>query len=342
MTNFISGLPKAELHLHIEGTLEPELMFEIAGRNGIKLPYNSVEEIHSAYNFNNLQDFLNIYYAGMNVLVKETDFYDLTMAYIEKVSSQSVRHVEIFFDPQAHTSRGIKFETVINGINNALLDGEKKFGITYKIIMCFLRHLDQDDALRTLEMAIQFKDKIIGVGLDSSEKGHPPSKFKDVFLKAREEGFLAVAHAGEEGPPEYIREAIELLDVKRIDHGNAVLEDEELTKYVAEKQIALTVCPLSNLKLKVVEHMDNHPIPEMLKKELVVTINSDDPSYFGGYINENYIAVQESFDLEMETLAGLAKNSFNSAFIDNDLKARLCGEVDEYLSNFKHKEKNIT
>ena len=329
---FIKGLPKAELHLHIESTLEPELMFEIAERNGIKLPYSSVDEIRSAYNFNNLQDFLDIYYSGMNVLINEIDFYDLTTAYLEKVHSQSVRHVEIFFDPQAHTSRGIEFETVINGIDNALAAGEKKYGITYNIIMCFLRHLDQDDAFRTLEMALPYKDRIIGVGLDSSEKGHPPSKFKDVFIKAREEGFLAVAHAGEEGPSEYIREALELLEVKRIDHGNAILNDESLTAYVAEKQIALTVCPLSNIKLKVVEHMDSHPVPEMLNKGLVVTINSDDPSYFGGYINENFEALQESFGFEIEIISELAKNSFNSAFIENESKAEFCKEVDEYVN----------
>ncbi len=268
----------------------------------------------------------------MSILINESDFYDLTSAYLEKVNSQSVRHVEIFFDPQAHTSRGIEFETVINGIENALSAGEIKYGITYNIIMCFLRHLDQEDAFRTLDMAIPFKERIIGVGLDSSEKGHPPSKFSDVFLKAREEGFLTVAHAGEEGPSEYIREAIELLDIKRIDHGNAILDDEDLTAYVAEKRIALTMCPLSNLKLKVVDHMDKHPLPKMLEKRLVVTINSDDPSYFGGDINENYEAVQESFGLGTETLAGLAKNSFNSAFIDEDKKVELCREVDEYLN----------
>jgi len=337
MKNFIKNLPKAELHLHIEGTLEPELMFDIAVRNGIKLPYSSVEEIRNAYNFNNLQDFLDIYYKGMNVLIEEKDFYDLTMAYLEKVHLQSVRHVEIFFDPQGHTSRGVNFETVINGIYHALSDGENKFGITYKIIMCFLRHLDQDDAFKTLDIAIPFKEKIIGVGLDSSEKGHPPSKFKDVFLKAREEGFLTVAHAGEEGPSEYIHEAIDLLDIKRIDHGNAILTDPELTKYVAEKQIPLTVCPLSNLKLKVVEYIDKHPLPEMLSKGLVVTINSDDPSYFGGYINENFETVQKAFGLSIETLAGLAKNSFNSAFINDQMKLRLCSDIDVYINDFKKK-----
>ena len=334
MDTFIKGLPKAELHLHIEGTLEPELMFEIAERNGIQLPYNSVDEIRGAYNFSNLQDFLDIYYSGMNVLINERDFYDLTTAYLEKAQQQSVRHVEIFFDPQAHTARGIEFETVITGIEKALTDGEKKYGITFRIIMCFLRHLDQDDAFRTLEMAIPFKGKIIGVGLDSSEKGHPPSKFKDVFLKSREEGFLTVAHAGEEGPSEYIREAIELLDVKRVDHGNAILDDAGLTEYAAQKKIALTVCPLSNLKLKVVEHMDNHPIPEMLEKGLLVTINSDDPSYFGGYINENYEAVRKAFGMDNETMAEFAKNSFNSAFIDAELKEKLCGEVDEYIHGY--------
>ena len=332
MNKFIEGLPKAELHLHIEGTLEPELMFEIAGRNKIELPFGSVDEVRKAYEFSNLQDFLDIYYRGMNVLINQKDFYDLTFSYLEKVHQQSVRHVEIFFDPQAHTARDIDFETVITGIENALIDGEKKFGITFRIIMCFLRHLDQDDALRTLEMAIPFKNKIIGVGLDSSEKGHPPSKFNDVFLKAREEGFLTVAHAGEEGPAEYIREAIELLDVKRIDHGNAILSDAELTEYAAQNKIALTVCPLSNLKLKVVEHMDNHPIPEMMEKGLVVTINSDDPSYFGGYINENYEAVRKAFGMDNKAMAEFAKNSFNSAFIDGGLKQKLCGEIDEYVA----------
>jgi len=331
---FIQGLPKAELHLHIEGTLEPELMFKIAERNSISLSYKSIEEIRSAYKFNNLQDFLDIYYRGINVLIEEKDFYDITMSYLEKVSSQSVRHVEIFFDPQAHTSRGIDFETVINGINNALSDGEKKFGITSRIIMCFLRHLDQEDAFKTLGMAIPYKDKIVGVGLDSSEKGNPPEKFKGVFLKARHEGFITVAHAGEEGPSEYVREAIELLDVKRIDHGNAVLDDEDLTKFVAKKQIPLTVCPLSNLKLKIVDHMDDHPFPEMLEKGLMVTINSDDPSYFGGYINENYEAVQKSFDLGSDALARLAKNSFNSSLLSDDEKKKLCMEVDLYCNSF--------
>lgn len=334
INNFIKNLPKAELHLHIEGTLEPELMFELAARNGIKLSYKSIEEIKDAYNFNNLQDFLDLYYQGMNVLINVKDFHDLTMAYLDKVNSQAVRHVEIFFDPQAHTSRGIEFETVFEGISSALKEGEKKYGITYRIIMCFLRHLEQDDAFRTLEMALPYKDRIIGVGLDSSEKGHPPSKFRDVFLKAREEGFLTVAHAGEEGPSEYIRQALELLDIKRIDHGNAILDDEELTSYVAQKQIPLTVCPLSNLKLKVVVHMDDHPLTEMLAKGLMVTINSDDPSYFGGYVNENYKAVQMSFGLGTEVLAELAKNSFNAAFMDDDRKMELCREVDEYLEKF--------
>jgi len=298
------------------------------------LSNKSIEEIRSAYKFNNLQDFLDIYYRGMNVLIEEKDFYDLAMAYLQKVSSQSVRHVEIFFDPQAHTSRGIDFETVINGINNALSNGEKKFGITSRIIMCFLRHLDQEGAFKTLSMAIPYKDKIVGVGLDSSEKGNPPEKFKGVFLKARHEGFVTVAHAGEEGPSEYVREAIELLDVKRIDHGNAVLDDEDLTKFVAEEQIPLTVCPLSNLKLKIVDHMDDHPLPEMLDKGLMVTINSDDPAYFGGYINENYEAVQKSFDLGSDALVRLAKNSFNASLLSDDEKKKLCMEVDLYCNSF--------
>ncbi len=333
MKSFIAGLPKAELHLHIEGTFEPELMFELAERNGIKLPYESVDALHKAYDFNQLQDFLDIYYQGMNVLQTEQDFYDLTWAYLEKVNAQNVRHVEIFFDPQGHVDRGVAFETALNGIHSALQDSQDKFGITFGIIMCFLRHLDEDDAFKTLESALAHKDKIIGVGLDSSEMGHPPSKFERVFNKAKEEGFHIVAHAGEEGPPEYIYEALDLLKVERIDHGNTSMRDPELLKRLSDEQMPLTVCPLSNTKLCVVDDMKNHPLPSMLAAGLKVTINSDDPAYFGGYLNENYEAISELIDNDKDNLAQLAKNSFDAAFISDSEKQRLNAEVASYLES---------
>lgn len=331
MKSFIAGLPKAELHLHIEGTFEPELMFEIAARNNITLPYESVEALHKAYDFSQLQDFLDIYYQGMNVLRTEQDFHDLTWAYLEKVNAQNVRHVEIFFDPQGHLERDIPFETALNGIHSALTKAQEEFDISFGIIMCFLRHLDEDDAFKTLELALPHKDKIIGVGLDSSEMGHPPSKFKGVFAKAREEGFKIVAHAGEEGPPEYIYEALDLLKVDRIDHGNTSMQNPELLKRLAKEQIALTVCPLSNTKLCVVDDMKNHPLPQMLEANLNITINSDDPAYFGGYLNANYEAISPLINDDKEVLSQLAKNSFNAAFISDTKKAKLVEEVDKYL-----------
>lgn len=331
MKQFIADLPKAELHLHIEGTFEPELMFELAERNGITLPFESVEALHKAYDFSQLQDFLDIYYQGMNVLRTEQDFHDLTWAYLEKVAKQTVRHVEIFFDPQGHVERGIPFETALNGIHSALERGKKEFDVSFGIIMCFLRHLDEDDAFKTLESALAHKDKIIGVGLDSSEMGHPPSKFARVFAKAREEGFHIVAHAGEEGPPEYIYEALDLLKVERIDHGNTCLKDSALVQRLVDEQIPLTVCPLSNTKLCVVDDMKNHPLPEMLKLGLKVMINSDDPAYFGGYLNENYEAVSGILGDDKEKLALLARNSFTSAFISQAEKDKLVAEVDAYL-----------
>jgi len=331
MKSFIAGLPKAELHLHIEGTFEPELMFELAERNGITLPYESVEALHKAYDFSQLQDFLDIYYQGMNVLRTEQDFYDLTWAYLEKVSQQAVRHVEIFYDPQGHVDRGISFETALNGIHSALVDGQKEFDISFGIIMCFLRHLDEEAAFDTLESALTHKDKIIGVGLDSSEMGHPPSKFERVFAKARDEGFHIVAHAGEEGPPEYIVEALDLLKVERIDHGNTCLRDPALVERLVKEQIPLTVCPLSNTKLCVVDDMKNHPLPEMLKLGLKAMINSDDPAYFGGYLNENYEAVSPILGDDKDTLALLARNSFCSAFISQEEKDKFVAEVDAYL-----------
>jgi len=333
MKSFIANLPKAELHLHIEGTFEPELMFELAERNGITLPFESVEALHKAYDFSQLQDFLDIYYQGMNVLRTEQDFYDLTWAYLEKVNAQTVRHVEIFFDPQGHVDRGISFETALNGIHSALSDAKKQFGMSFGIIMCFLRHLDEDDAFKTLDSALAHRDKIIGVGLDSSELGHPPAKFERVFAKARDEGFKIVAHAGEEGPPEYIYEALDLLNVERIDHGNTSMQDDALVKRLAEEQMPLTICPLSNTKLCVVDDMKNHPLPNMLKAGLKVTINSDDPAYFGGYLNENYEAISGLLDDDKSVLADLAKNSFDSAFISANEKARLMAEVDAYMSS---------
>lgn len=330
ITQFIKGLPKVELHLHIEGSLEPELMFALAQRNNINIPFKSVEEVRAAYDFSNLQDFLDIYYQGMNVLQTAQDFYDLTWAYLERVAQQNVQHVEIFFDPQGHTSRGIAFSTVLNGITNALEDGRKKLGVTSQLIMCFLRHLSEEDALKTLEEALPFKDKILGVGLDSSEVGHPPSKFTHVFAKAREAGFLIVAHAGEEGPPEYVWEALDQLKVNRIDHGNRSLEDDKLVSRLVTEGMALTVCPLSNLKLCVIKDIDQHPLKKMLDLGLKATVNSDDPAYFGGYMNENYTAVADALGLERTHILKLARNSIDASFLNDSEKKRLYDNLDNY------------
>jgi adenosine deaminase len=327
---FIKNIPKAELHLHIEGTFEPELMFNIASRNHISIKQKSVEELKKAYDFTNLQHFLDIYYEGASVLITKLDFYDLTWAYLEKVHLQNVQHTEIFFDPQTHTSRGIKLSTVIEGINEALIDGRKKLGITSNLILCFLRHLSEAEAFQTLENALEFKDLIIGVGLDSSERGHPPSKFKRVFEQALKEGFKTVAHAGEEGPAEYVWEAIDLLKVSRIDHGNNSLHDENLFDELVTRKIPLTVCPLSNLKLKVVAQMKNHPLKTMLEKGLFVTVNSDDPAYFGGYINDNFLAVSTALNLNKEEIFLLAKNSFNASFLDEETKRKMIERVEEF------------
>lgn len=332
MESFIKGIPKAELHLHIEGALEPELMFEIAQRNDIKLEYESVEELRVAYSFNNLQDFLNIYYKGAKVLMNDQDFYDLTLAYLEKACSQNVLHTEIFFDPQTHTNRGIKFETVINGIHKALMHTEEKLGISTKLIMCFLRDLDAESAMRTLRKAFPYKDWIVAVGLDSAEVGNPPSKFRKVFERARKEGFLTVAHAGEEGPAEYVWEAIDLLKVSRIDHGNHSLNDENLVRELVRRKIPLTLCPLSNLKLGIISSMEKHPLKKMMKKGLFVTINSDDPAYFGGYINENYIAVQRALGLNKEEVYEIAKNSFNASFLDKPQKGKIIETLENYMN----------
>lgn len=334
-SRFVNHLPKAELHLHIEGTFEPELMLAIAERNHIDFKYDNVDELRKAYEFSNLQDFLDIYYQGMNVLRTSQDFYDLSREYLSRVNAQGVRHVEIFFDPQGHVNRGVTFDTVIDGLHQALKSGESEFDISFKIIMCFLRHLDERDAFETLDMALPHRDKIVGVGLDSAELGNPPGKFINVFRAAREAGFRCVAHAGEEGPASYVREALELLKIERIDHGNAVLDSPELVQQLANNQIALTVCPLSNLKLCVVDKIENHPLPAMLRNNLCITLNSDDPAYFGGYINENYLAMQRAFKLSTSTLTELAKNSFRASFASAQRIDSCIGEIDQYVSDFE-------
>ena len=323
----IQAMPKAELHVHIEGTFEPELMFAIAQRNEIAIPYQSVEEVRQAYNFHNLQSFLDIYYAGANVLIHEQDFYDLAWAYFEKCAEDNVVHTEMFFDPQTHTDRGIAFETVLNGLQRACDDAAEKLGITSHLIMCFLRHLSEEAAFETLEQALPYKDQIIGVGLDSSEVGHPPSKFERVFAKAREAGFLIVAHAGEEGPAEYVWEALDLLKVNRIDHGVRSEEDPALMQRLIAEKMPLTVCPLSNLKLCVVDDMQQHNIRRLLQQGVHVTVNSDDPSYFGGYMNDNFIAIAEALDLSNDELKQLAINSFEASFISEADKANWISKI---------------
>jgi adenine deaminase len=329
---FIEGMPKAELHLHIEGSFEPELMFKIAKRNKIEIPFNSVEALKAAYNFSNLQEFLDIYYAGAAVLIHEEDFYDLTWAYLNKIHTQNVLHTEIFFDPQTHTERGISFDTVINGINRALRDAKEKLGISSRLIMSFLRHMDEQSAFETLEQALPHKETILGVGLDSSELGHPPSKFERVFAKAIDLGFLSFAHAGEEGPAEYVKEALDLLKIDRLDHGNRSMDDEELVNTLVEKKIALTVCPLSNLKLCVVKDMQQHPLKKMLEKGLKATVNSDDPAYFGGYMNENFIAVAEALQLTKKELILLSKNAFEASYISDAEKEKFYKLLEDYLT----------
>ena len=318
----IRALPKAELHVHIEGTFEPELMFQIAQRNHVEIPYKSVGELKQAYNFHNLQSFLDIYYAGANVLVHEQDFYDLAWAYFEKCAEDNVVHTEIFFDPQTHTDRGIEFSTVIAGLKRACDDARSKLGITSHLIMCFLRHLSEEAAFETLEQALPYKELIIGVGLDSSEVGHPPSKFERVFAKARAEGFLIVAHAGEEGPAEYVWQALDLLKVNRIDHGVRSEDDPQLMQRLIAEKMPLTVCPLSNLKLCVVDNMEQHNIRRLLQQGVHVTVNSDDPSYFGGYMNDNFIAITNALNLTHDELKQLAINSFEASFISESEKQK--------------------
>ena len=312
--------PKTELHLHIEGSLEPELMFKLSRRNKIEIPFKTVEEVKSAYNFSNLDSFLKIYYEGSKVLVTEEDFFDLTWEYILKCKQDNIVHTEIFFDPQSHLPRGVSFETVINGIDRALKKAEKNFNISSKIIMCFLRHLDENSCFEVLKQACNHRDKIIGVGLDSSEKGNPPTKFKRLFDLAIKEGFLTVAHAGEEGPPQYIWDSLNLLKIKRIDHGVQCLNDEELVNKLVKEQIPLTVCPLSNIKLCVFENLKNHNLKKMLKKGLRVMVNSDDPAYFGGYLNKNLIETSKALDLNINDIKTLILNSFKSSFLDDEKK----------------------
>ncbi len=331
MIDLIQKLPKAELHLHIEGSLEPELMFRLAKKNNVEIPYDSVEDVRAAYNFNNLQSFLDIYYAGANVLLTQDDFYDLTWEYILKCVEDNVIHTEIFFDPQTHTERGVPFEAVITGIKEALADAKEKYGITSCIIMCFLRHLSQEEAFETLEQALDYKDDIIGVGLDSSELGNPPSKFKDVFKKAKEEGFKLVAHAGEEADFSYIYEALDLLNINRIDHGVQSIKSPELMQRLKDEQMPLTVCPNSNIELRVFDNYQEHNIKELLDYGLNISVNSDDPAYFKGYVNQNFINLHENLPITEEDVVTLVKNSFKSAFISDELKENYLARVDAAL-----------
>ncbi|CAH6781358.1 Adenine deaminase [Vibrio chagasii] len=331
MDSFIKNLPKVELHLHIEGTLEPELMFELAKRNNVSIPFENPEQVRDAYQFHNLQSFLDIYYQGANVLIHEQDFYDLTWAYLLKCQQDNVVHTEIFFDPQTHTERGIAFDTIITGITRALDQAAHELGISSQLIMCFLRHLDENSAFETLKQALPYKDKIIAVGLDSSEQGNPPEKFKHVFQEALNQGFLTVAHAGEEGPAQNIIDALSLLGITRIDHGVRCVEDKELMEQLIAKRTPLTVCPLSNTKLKVFDTMEQHNIVELLRKGLCVTINSDDPAYFGGYMNDNFLAVANAHPVTHQELAQFSINAVEASFISPHAKEDLITQVRQYL-----------
>jgi adenosine deaminase len=332
--SFLEKLPKAELHLHVEGTLEPELVFALAERNGVRLPWASVADLKAAYRFRDLQSFLNLYYAAMQVLVQQRDFYDLTWAYLNRISKQAVLHAEVFFDAQAHTQRGVPFTSVVTGIHEALLEGKRELGGESRLILCFLRDRSVEEAHATLEQALPHRDRIVAVGLDSAERGHPPERFRDVFARARSEGFRAVAHAGEEGPASYVWEALEALRAERIDHGIRALEDEDLVRHLVEHRVPLTVCPLSNVKLAVVEEIQDHPLREMLERGLVVTLNSDDPAYFGGYLNENYRAAQRALGLTREQLARIARDSFRASFLDASEKAAFLARLDAYVEGF--------
>jgi len=331
MIEFLKNMPKAELHIHIEGSLEPQLMFEIAKRNQISLPYANEKEVRDAYQFNSLQSFLDIYYQGANVLCTEQDFYDMTYAYLERCHAQNIVHTELFFDPQTHMDHGIDFDVIINGITRALEDGKKNMNISSYLILCFLRHLSAESAMETLVRAIDYKQHIIGVGLDSSEMGHPPKKFVSVFERALKEGFLTVAHAGEEGPTGYIWQALDLLHVKRIDHGVRCMEDPDLMMRLIEEQVPLTVCPLSNIKLNVFDEIKAHNVLELLDKNLKVTVNSDDPAYFGGYLNENYIVLHNELGMDKDQAVRLAKNSFESSFLPREDKHNWVNILKKYV-----------
>ena len=327
LLEFIKKYPKDELHLHIEGTLEPELMFALAKRNNIQIPFKNINEAKKAYNFSNLESFLKIYYEGSKVLIKEQDFFDLTWAYALKCKEDNIVHTEIFFDPQTHVVRGINFDVVINGIYKALQKAQKEFGLSFKIIMCFLRHLSEKSGFEILDQALIHKDKIFGVGLDSSEKGNPPSKFKKLFKKSMEEGFLTFAHAGEEGPPEYIWDSINLLKVKRVDHGVQCLQDKKLVEKLRNDKTPLTVCPLSNIKLHVFKNLKEHNLKKMLDEKLMVMINSDDPAYFGGYLNKNLIETQSALDLSINDIKTLIINSFKSSFLSEKKKIEWISKI---------------
>jgi adenosine deaminase len=330
--SLIKRLPKCELHIHIEGSLEPDMVFALARRNGIRLPYPSVEALRQAYRFGDLQDFLNVYYQAMSVLVTEQDFYDLAWAYLERAQADNVRHVEMFFDPQGHTSRGVAFATVIGGLHRAIVDAGEKLGVQASLIMCFLRHLEEADAQRTLDQALAFKDRIVGVGLDSSEKGNPPSKFKHVFTRARDAGFFLTAHAGEEGPASYVWEALDVLGCARIDHGNHSIEDASLVGRLAREQVPLTMCPLSNLRLRVVDELAHHPLRRLMDKGVLVTVNSDDPAYFGGYVNQNYLAISTALGLGRADVATIVRNGIKASLMTAADKDKALADVERVLA----------
>ncbi len=328
VTEYIRRLPKAELHLHIEGTLEPEMLLELARRNGVDLPCSTAEECRAQYRFKDLQHFLDLYYAVLDVLVTEQDFHDLTEAYLRRVAADGARHVEVFFDPQSHVPRGVPFEDVVGGIARALREGESEHGVSWRLIMCFLRDRPPAEAMEMLELALRHRNVIAGIGLDSAEVGHPPAEFAEVYRRAREADLIAVAHAGEEGPPQYITEALDVLKVRRIDHGVAAIQDPALQRRLAEAGIALTMCPLSNLELKVTPDLARHPLKRLLDAGLLVTVNSDDPAYFGGYLLQNYVAVQKALDLGLADLAQLARNSITASLLPEERKAELIAEID--------------
>lgn len=342
MEAFIHNIPKAELHIHIEGSLEPELMFELAAKNSIRLPFESVADVRRAYNFTDLQSFLDIYYQGAQVLLTEDDFYQMTWAYLQKAAEQNVRHTEIFFDPQTHTEREIKFETVLQGIQSALSDARHQLGLSSNLIMCILRHLSAEEGMKTLKQALPFKDFIAGIGLDSTELGHPPEKFKHVFDLARQNDFRIVAHAGEEGPPEYIWQALKLLKAERIDHGVRCVEDAVLVEYLVKEQVPLTVCPLSNIKLRIFDNLRQHNFKQLMNLGLCVTINSDDPAYFGGYIEDNFRALHAAHGLNFQDMYKIARNAFNASFLTPLEKQKHLDELDEFMSDYARKQMQDT